>query len=141
MADAMMMGDANDMQPLMDDKKDMDNEEEQKDPDLEFDPDRCDGQYEGCCSGPSEEPRFVWSIYALVEENRKRKSANEIEIVRRIDNYDYRYGLRAHPRMDVAKSCWSILVPWHNEWLAIIIYLAFGLYFLIETFLILGRSS
>ena len=61
--------------------------------------------------------------------------------MRRIDNYDYRYGIRAHPKMDTLKSCWSILVPWHNEWAAIIIYLAFGLYFLIETFLILGRSS
>lgn len=43
--------------------------------------------------------------------------------------------------MDTAKSCWSILVPWHGEFLVILIYLAFALYFIIESFLILGRSN
>ena len=57
------------------------------------------------------------------------------------DDYDYRFGIRAHPNMNVAKSFWSILVPWHNEWLVILIYLVFALYFWIETFLIMGRSS
>lgn len=57
------------------------------------------------------------------------------------DDYDYRFGIRAHPNMNVAKSCWSILVPWHNEWLVILVYLVFALYFWIETFLIMGRSS
>lgn len=60
--------------------------------------------------------------------------------MRRIPNYEYTYGLRAHGNMDWRKSLWSLLVPWHNEWLATLIYLAFGLYFLIQTFMILGRS-
>ncbi len=40
--DAEMMDDP--MAPLMDDKKDMDDQkEEEKDPDVEFDENRCDG--------------------------------------------------------------------------------------------------
>lgn len=60
--------------------------------------------------------------------------------MRRNPDYLNTYGIRAHEKMDWRKSLWSILVPWHNEWLAILIYLTFGLYFLIETFMILGRS-
>lgn len=43
--------------------------------------------------------------------------------------------------MSVPKSCWSVMVPWHNEWLVILIYIVFALYFWIESFMILGRSS
>jgi hypothetical protein len=49
--------------------------------------------------------------------------------------------VRAHPDMDYGKLFWSILVPWHNEWLAILLYLGFGLYFLIETFFIIFKHS
>lgn len=43
--------------------------------------------------------------------------------------------------MDVAKSFWSILVPWHGEFIVILIYIVFVLFFLVQTFLILSRSS
>lgn len=42
--------------------------------------------------------------------------------------------------MNVAKSFWSILVPWHNEWLPILLYLGFGINFLVQTFLIMAKS-
>ena len=121
-------GDAGDDAPIEEDK--------------EFDPDSCTGNWEGTCSKPEEGKRFVWTMEDLVKENRERKVSKEIEIVRRLgDDYDYRYGIRAHPDMNIAKSCWSILVPWHNEFLLILIYLTFALYFWIESFMILGRSS
>ena len=78
----------------------------------------------------------------LVKYNRDKKANREIEIIRRLgDDYDYIYGIRAHRQMNIWKSCWSILVPWHNEFLVIAIFLIFALYFWIETFMILGRSS
>jgi putative Mn2+ efflux pump MntP len=43
--------------------------------------------------------------------------------------------------MDYGKLFYSIIVPWHNEWLAILLYLGFGLYFLIETFFIIFKHS
>lgn len=35
----------------------------------------------------------------------------------------------------------SYIVPWHNEWLAILLYTAFAIYFWVETFLIMAKSS
>ena len=134
-----------DTKPLMMDADDGEGGGEappQVEDDGEFDPDSCTGNYEGCCSKPDEGKRFIWTMEDLVKENRERKVSKEIEIVRKLgDDYDYRYGIRAHTDMNLAKSCWSILVPWHNEFVVILIYLAFALYFLIETFMILGRSS
>merc|ERR1712100_430557 len=106
-----------------DEKKDEDAGDPQDEKE-EFNPDSCDGNYEGCCSKQGEGKRFVWRIKDLVEENRIRKKnkLDEIPIIRRIDGYDYRYGVRAHPNMDSAKSFWSILVQWHGEFIAILIY-------------------
>jgi len=49
--------------------------------------------------------------------------------------------VRAHENLSYEKLFWSVLIPWHNEWLAILLYLGFGLYFLIATFFILFKHS
>lgn len=72
----MMDGDDMDALMMMDDKKGEDMKED--DPqdnqvEEEFDPNSCTGDYEGCCSGPNEGKRFVWTIDDLVKENRNRK--------------------------------------------------------------------
>lgn len=42
--------------------------------------------------------------------------------------------------MDWKKCLWSLLVPWHNDWLCIWLYLGFGVYFAVETCLIMARD-
>lgn len=42
------------------------------------------------------------------------------------------YGIRSHPEMSAGKCLWSIFVPWHVDWLPIILYLAFTFYFWVQ---------
>ena len=43
--------------------------------------------------------------------------------------------------MDSNKCLKSIIIPWHNEFIAIWLYIGFGLYFWVETFLCIAHSS
>lgn len=64
------------------------------------------------------------------------------------DNEYDKFGLRVHnhrpsrdshacsENLSVAQLFWSILVPWHNDFLAIWIYLGFFVYFFVTLFLI-----
>lgn len=51
------------------------------------------------------------------------------------------YGIRNHPEMSVAMSLWSILVPWHVDWLPIILYLAFTCYFWVQLVMVIFQSD
>ena len=42
--------------------------------------------------------------------------------------------------MDFNKSMKSLIVPWHNEWLAIWFYLIFAIYFWVETIIIMSHN-
>lgn len=42
------------------------------------------------------------------------------------------YGIRSHPEMSVGMSLASIFVPWHVDWLPILLYLGFTLYFWVQ---------
>ena len=54
------------------------------------------------------------------------------------NGYDWGgYGLRAHKTMNARKCFWSILVPWHRDFLAIMITLSLLLYFVCLLFFIL----
>ena len=62
--------------------------------------------------------------------------------MKRDPDFDYQVGMRAHPSdMSWTKCLWSLLVPWHNEWLNIWLYLAFSIYFWVECILIMARSK
>lgn len=48
------------------------------------------------------------------------------------------YGLRASTEMTARKCFWSMLVPWHNEFLAILLTTGFLIYFLVLLIIILN---
>jgi len=54
------------------------------------------------------------------------------------------YGIRAHPDFPNSYgwilSLKSFYVPWHNEFLSIYIYLAFAIYYWVETFMIMAHT-
>lgn len=55
---------------------------------------------------------------------------------------EQKIGIRAYdPSMPrVTKSLWSLLVPWHSEWLATWIYIIFALYFWVEAKMIRSKN-
>ena len=63
-----------------------------------------------------------------------------MKAVKRDKDFEYTVGLRAHPFMDWKKCLWSLLVPWHNEWLNIWLYLGFSIYFWVQTILVMTQS-
>ena len=74
-----------------------------------------------------DEDKFIWDKRELDEINKRRKTADKIPVVYR-DRYS-EFGIRANPNMTFAKCCYSLILPWHNEWVNILLYLAFALYF------------
>ena len=85
--------------------------------------------------------RFVWDKDELEAENDRRAAKDDIRVVYRKDHrdngYDWGgYGLRAHKTMNARKCFWSILVPWHRDFLAILITMALLLYFVCLLFFI-----
>ena len=86
--------------------------------------------------------KFIWDRDELEAENDKRAAKDDIKVVlptKYKDNgYEWGgYGMRAHTNMTSRKCFWSMLVPWHNEFLAIILVLAIFLYYLVQLFFIL----
>ena len=74
-----------------------------------------------------DEDKFIWDKRELDEINKRRKNADKIPVVYR-DRYN-EFGIRANPDMTFGKCCYSLILPWHNEWVNIWLYLAFALYF------------
>jgi hypothetical protein len=118
--------------PLMDKKDKADGEDSD-------DGAGCNERYEGV---PCDGEQFIWDYEALKEENRNRESKEEIPIVLRFKENDREvpFGIRAHPDMNGAMCMWSLLVPWHAEWLVTWIYLIFSIYFWIELFMCVGHT-
>lgn len=65
----------------------------------------------------------------------------EVPVIKRDKDFNYTYGIRAHPNMNWKRSLWSVLVPWHNEWFNIILYLAFSIYFWIQLGFIVAKNK
>lgn len=84
-----------------------------------------------------DEEKFIWDKRELDEINKRRKNADAIPVVSR-DRYS-EYGIRAHSDMTFGKCCYSLILPWHNEWVNIWLYLAFALYFWIQLCFILAK--
>ena len=51
------------------------------------------------------------------------------------------FGIRSHPEMSVSMSLWSILVPWHVDWLPLILFLSFTFYYWVQLVMILVQSE
>lgn len=64
-----------------------------------------------------------------------------MSFVKRDPDFNYTSGIRAHPFMDWKKCLWSLLVPWHNEFLSIYLYLGFAIYFWVQLFFIGLRNK
>ena len=79
----------------------------------------CNDKYEAAVGGH----KFIHDFEKLAED---RKS-----IVYDADR-ETPYGIRSHPEMSVSMSLWSILVPWHVDWLPIVLFLGFTLYFWVQ---------
>ena len=92
------------------------------------------------CGDKWEGRKFVWTKEELEEANKAREDKREIRAVSRDPDAEYHAGIRAGVKMTWSRCLWSLLVPWHNDWLATWIYIAFGLYFLIESFIIMARE-
>lgn len=84
-----------------------------------------------------DEEKFIWDKRELDEINKRRKNSDAIPVVLR-DRYS-EYGIRAHSDMTFGKCCYSLILPWHNEWVNIWLYIAFALYFWIQLCLILAK--
>lgn len=82
----------------------------------------------------------------MENENYRRAAKDDIRVVipTKYKDNDYKwggYGRRAHTEMTAAKCFWSVLVPWHNEFLSILIVLALFLYFFILLFFIIADQT
>ena len=102
-------------------KKDEENSDGSSSEEEEDEPKSCPERYEG--------DQFIWTVEELKEDNRRRSKKDEFDYVKRDKEFNYTSGIRAHPEMD-ANKCWkSMIIPWHNEFIAIWLYVAFALYF------------
>lgn len=132
------MADDDENDAMMGNQPDKDTEEDK--------PKSCPDRYEG--------DKFIWTAEELrdkVKEFKKRKDEGddddedvdqfEITAIKRDNDFTYTAGIRAHPFMDWKKSLWSILVPWHNEWINIWLYIGFAIYFWVEAFLIIFKDK
>jgi len=116
-----------------------------------------DEEYGQSCTDKWEGSKFIWNEADLQEENRSRGGDNQIKYVKRMpyetepgndelakEQAEHTYGIRGHPDYDSGYgwllSLKSLYVPWHNEFLSIYIYLAFAIYFWVETFMIMAHN-
>ena len=95
-------------------------------------PKTCPERYEG--------DKFIWDQADIDETNKELEEKDEIPVVKRDPDFEQTVGLRAHPDMTWKKCLWSVLVPWHNEWLNIWLYIGFAIYFWIEAAFIVFHS-
>lgn len=84
-----------------------------------------------------DDDKFIWDKRELDELNKRRKNADKIPAVYR-DKYS-EFGIRAHPMMSFGKCCYSLILPWHNEWVNIWLYIGFAIYFWIQLIFILAK--
>ena len=84
--------------------------------------------------------RFVWDLSELENFNRYKRKNDNIEIVKKHD-FDANLGIRAHPNMTVGKCLASIFMPGCNEFIFILLYLGFAIYFWVQTGFIAFHDS
>jgi len=86
-----------------------------------------------------DDDKFIWEQRDLDTINKRRKNTDTIPAVKRDKNSEF--GIRAHTDMDFAKCSKSLILPWHNEWVNIWLYLGFAVYFWIQLAFILGKHK
>lgn len=86
-----------------------------------------------------DEDKFIWRKPELEKINKCRDKKDVIPVIYR--QRDIEWGIRAHPDMNWKKSLYSMILPWHNEFISIWLYVLFALYFWVELILISARSK
>lgn len=71
--------------------------------------------------------------------NKRRLRKDLIPILLRHDHSTL--GIRANENMTWLKCLYSMVLPWHNEFIGIWIYLIFAIYFWVETILVGIKSK
>ena len=87
--------------------------------------------------------KWIWSLTELKAENQRlaKKGKDPIIHIKRIPDFTYTFGIRAHKDFGVGLGFRSMIVTWHNEWLPFLLYLIFMLYFWIEVLLICIKAK
>ena len=95
------------------------------------------------CTERWEGDKFIWDKEELTQANKKRSKKQELVPIKRLDEGDYEQtiGIRAHDDLTWKKCLKSLIVPWHNEWLLMWLYLGFAIYFWVQFLLILFHSK
>ena len=134
-----MSGSPEEMDALMDEKKDTDDmgsgSSSSKSNDSSF---QSSSSVDSSITAVSyDEDKFIWDKRELDEINKRRKNSDKIPIVYRDKHSEF--GIRANSNMSFGKCCYSLILPWHNEWVSIWLYLGFAVYFWIQLGFILAH--
>ena len=84
-----------------------------------------------------DENRFIWSREELDYINKKRSKGDIIPVVYRDTKNPF--GIRANTEMTFTKCCYSLILPWHNDWVNIFLYLGFAFYFWLQLIFIMAK--
>jgi hypothetical protein len=127
-----MSGNPDEMSPMMEEDEMMESSESSSNKDSSF---KSSSSFDSSITVVSyDDDKFIWDQRELDEINKRRKNNDKIPIVYRDKNSEY--GIRANQNMNFAKCCYSLILPWHNEWVVITLYLVFAIYFWIQLILI-----
>jgi len=89
--------------------------------------------------GKWDDDQFIWDKKELSGINKRRVRDDVIPVVLRYEQANL--GIRAHPDLTWWMCVKSLIMPWHNEWVNIWIYLVFAVYFWVQTFMIAAKDS
>jgi len=85
-----------------------------------------------------DQDRIVWSKKQLDYINSKVEEKDQIPVVQRDGKT---FGIRANKEMSFGKCVKSLFFPNHNEWVNLILYFGFAIYFLVECCLIITKNQ
>jgi len=85
-----------------------------------------------------DQDRIVWSKKQLDYINSKVEEKDQIPVVQRDGKT---FGIRANKEMSFGKCVKSLFFPNHNEWVNLLLYFGFALYFLVECGLIITKNQ
>ena len=99
-----------------------------------------DDEWGETCTEACEGERFVYDNIELRSKNRSRQQDGRPLLiwVKRNPEHSYYYGIRAN--MTICKSIKSLIIPWHIDWLLIILYLAFAIYYYVVAILCVTQN-
>lgn len=87
---------------------------------------------------PEDDDRFIYDEWELKLINNPKSGRKPIPYVKRYRGDRQRFGIRAHRFMDESKCWFSVVIPWHNEflpiWFQIIVVLFFWTNYILNVF-------